>query len=153
MRNSSLVEWPCAENVPGLKSGAEASDCEVRGERLEVGEKISSYRELEVYRVSYELALQVHKLTHRFPNQEKCELGSQLRRAAVSIPANIAEGYGRKKSPAEFKHFLRNALGSGNEICVLLNISKDLGYDVPEEILERYDILGKQLYRLIEKWN
>lgn len=117
-----------------------------------MGEKISSYRELEVYRVGYELALQVHQLTQGFPGEEKYELGSQLRRAAVSIPANIAEGYGRKKSPAEFKHFLRNALGSSNEMFVLLSLSVDLGYSVPREILERYDILGKQLYRLIENW-
>jgi four helix bundle protein len=124
----------------------------VRGERLEVGEKVSSYYELEVYRVGYELALKVHQMTQKFPGEEKYELGSQLRRAAVSIPANIAEGYGRKKSPAEFKHFLRNALGSSNEMCVLLNLSADLGYEVAGEILERYDILGKQLYRLIENW-
>ena len=117
-----------------------------------MGEKISSYRELEVYRVGYELALQVHQLTQGFPVEEKYELGSQLRRAAVSIPANIAEGYGRRKSSAEFKHFLRNALGSSNEMFVLLNLSVDLGYSVPREILERYDILGKQLYRLIENW-
>ena len=45
-----------------------------------------------------------------------------MRRAAVSIPANIAEGYGRKNSSAEFKHFLRNALGSSNEISVLLKL-------------------------------
>lgn len=46
------------------------------------------------------------------PEYERRELGYQLRKAAISIPANIAEGYGRKESEAEFKHFLRNALGS-----------------------------------------
>ena len=57
---------------------------------------IESYRDLRVYQISYELALEVHKLTLKFPDFEKYELGSQARRAAVSIPVNIAEGYGKK---------------------------------------------------------
>ena len=124
----------------------------MRGERLEMGEKILTYHDLEVYRVGYKLALEVHKLTQILPKEERFELGSQLRRAAISIPANIAEGYGRKKSAAEFKHFLRNALGSSNEICVLLNLCKDLGYEVQNELIDQYNILGKQIYKLIENW-
>ena len=75
-----------------------------------------------------------------------------MRRAAVSIPANIAEGYGRKNSAAEFKHFLRNALGSANEVIVLLKLMKDLQYAETTATAEKYDILGKQIYRLIEAW-
>ena len=52
----------------------------------------------------------------------------------------------------EFKHFLRNALGSSNKMIVLLKISKDLGYMQEDKIIEEYDVLGKQLFRLIEKW-
>lgn len=77
---------------------------------MEVG--ITSFRDLAIYQKSYVLALEVHKLTRELPEVERYELGHQLRKAAVSIPANIAEGYGRKNSQAEFKHFLRNALGS-----------------------------------------
>ena len=117
-----------------------------------MGEKILTYHDLEVYRVGYKLALEVHKLTQILPKEERFELGSQLRRAAISIPANIAEGYGRKKSAAEFKHFLRNALGSSNEICVLLNLCKDLGYEVQNELIDQYNILGKQIYKLIDNW-
>ena len=114
---------------------------------------IRSYEDLEVYKRGYQLALQIHKLTQNFPGHEKYELGSQLRSAAVSIPLNIAEGYGRKTSTAEFKHFLRMALGSCNEVTVLLKLATDLQYIKRETGLEeQYDILGKQLYKLITTW-
>ena len=116
---------------------------------------IQSYRDLEVYKRSYELALDIHRLSFTLPETEKYELSSQIRRAAVSIPLNIAEGYGRKDSKAEFKHFLRNALGSCNEVRVLIDMLKDLGYleeKINVSLEEEYDILGKQLNQLIKKW-
>ena len=115
-------------------------------------EKIESYEDLIVYQEGYQLVLEVYKITRNLPPEERRELGYQVRRAAVSIPANIAEGYGRKNSSAEFKHFLRNALGSGNEVIVLLKLIQDLQYGETAAIAERYDILGKQIYRLIEAW-
>ena len=115
-------------------------------------DKIKSFEDLIVYQKAYSLVLQVYNLMNTFPENEKRELGYQIRRAAVSIPANIAEGYGRKNSSREFKHFLRNALGSSNEMIVLLKLSRDLGYLQDEKVIENYDILGKQLFRLIEKW-
>ena len=117
-----------------------------------MGEKIESYEDLIVYQEGYKLVLDVYKITQSLPPQERRELGYQVRRAAVSIPANIAEGYGRKNSSAEFKHFLRNALGSANEVIVLLKLIHDLQYGETTAIAERYDILGKQIYRLIEAW-
>ncbi len=116
---------------------------------------IQSYKDLEVYRRSYQAALELHQMTLEFPRHEMYELGSQLRRAATSIPLNIAEGYGRKSSPAEFKHFLRNAFGSCNEVKVLLEMIKDLGYleeTIFEYTYDTYDHIGRQLYRLIESW-
>lgn len=116
---------------------------------------IQSYRDLEIYKRSYELALDVHRLTFTLPETEKYELSSQIRRAAVSIPLNIAEGYGRKDSKAEFKHFLRNALGSCNEMRVLIDMCKDLGYfeeKVYLSLAEEYEVLGKQINKLIRTW-
>ena len=116
---------------------------------------IQSYKDLEVYKKSYQSALGIHRMTLEFPKHEMYELGSQLRRAATSIPLNIAEGYGRKTAVAEFKHFLRNALGSASEVKVLLEMIKDLGYMEAkefEEVYETYDHLARQLYRLIESW-
>ena len=116
---------------------------------------IRSYKDLEVYNKSYEAALEMHKRTLKYPEYERYELGSQIRRATMSIPLNIAEGYGRKESAASFKNFLRNALGSANEVKVLLEAVKDLEYMEEkeyEEMYERYDQIGRQLYRLIENW-
>ena len=116
---------------------------------------IQGYQDLEVYRRSYRLALEMHRITRTFPAIERYELGSQVRRAAISIVLNIVEGYGRKDSVAEFKHFLRNALGSCNETRVLIDIAADLGYLTREEhsrLSQEYEILGKQIYRLRETW-
>ena len=117
---------------------------------------IQGYQNLQVYQRAYDLALKVHKATAGYPQFEKYELGGQVRRAAVSIVLNIVEGYGRKDSAAEFKHFLRNALGSCNETRVLLQMAKDLGYfeaSEYEQIQTDYEILSKQIYRLKEKWS
>ena len=117
---------------------------------------IRTFRDLKVYQEAYDLVLKVYEVTRRLPEYERRELGYQLRRAAVSIPANIAEGYGRKESDAEFKHFLRNALGSNNEVRVLLDLAQDLGYidePVHTELSQRYEVLSKQLYTLITRWS
>ena len=101
------------------------------------------------------MSLEIHRVTQTFPNYERHELGSQIRRSAVSVALNIAEGYGRKDARAEFRHFLRTALGSCNETLVLLEISKDLGYLTEEQYQEysqEYTIIGKQIYRLREAW-
>ena len=116
---------------------------------------IQSYRDLDVYNRSYRLALDIHRISFSLPKCEQYELASQIRRAAVSIPLNIAEGYGRKESQAEFKHFLRNSLGSCNEVAVLLDMLRDMEY-MQEQIYlsfkEEYDVLGKQLNKLIQNW-
>ena len=117
---------------------------------------IQSYHDLEVYQKSYQLALDMHKLTFEFPRHEMYELGSQLRRAAISIPLNIAEGYGKKKYSNEFKRFLVNALGSCNEVAVLISMIWDLGYlkeDNYNQVKEKYDHLGRQLNKLIQTWH
>jgi four helix bundle protein len=95
-------------------------------------QRIGNYRDLRIYQQSYQAALEVHRLTLRFPAFERGELGSQLRRASKSIPINIAEGYGRKRSAVDFKRFLGIALGSCDEVSVLLDFSRDLKY-LPNE--------------------
>ena len=86
---------------------------------------------------------------------KRYETSSQMRRAALSIPLNIAEGYGKKESIADFKRFLRIALGSCNEIQVLLEFCKDLEYIDKtnyQETMEKYEVLGKRINTLIQKW-
>ncbi len=122
------------------------------GVKLEVG--IKTYKDLEIYRESYKLVLEVYQL--KLPKEERYGLTHQIKNASVSISLNIAEGYGRKYSAKEFKHFLRNSLGSTNEMQVLLELLKDLKYldkDKSSELINRYDILGKRIHALIKVWN
>ena len=116
---------------------------------------IASYKDLRIYQCSYELALEIHKITAKFPVQERRELGSQLRRAATSVPINIAEGYGRKRSPEDFKHFLVIALGSNNEVHVILDLVRDLGYlreDQHKKLAQENIEIGKGINKLIQVW-
>ena len=116
---------------------------------------IKHYKDLRVYQLSYSLALEVHKISLTFPDFERYELGAQLRRAALSIPANIAEGYGKRDAINDFKRFLKIALGSNNEAKMLLEFAKDLGYlneTLYDGLFRKYDDLGKQIYSMIQKW-
>ena len=88
---------------------------------------LKNYRELKVWQRSYRLCLEIYKITKRFPNEERYGLTSQIRRAAVSVPSNIAEGYGRKTTP-EYIRFLYIAYGSNCEMETQILLSGDLGY-------------------------
>jgi len=88
---------------------------------------MGKYRELVVWQSSIELALEIYRATSSFPVHERYGLRAQLRRAAVSIPSNIAEGKGRQ-SDREFRRFVRIAVGSLLELETQLVISEGLGY-------------------------
>src|SRR5208337_1611974 len=88
---------------------------------------LKDFRDLKVWEKSHNLALLVYKHTQLFPKQELFGITSQMRRAAVSIPTNIAEGCGRAGN-GDFARFLYIAMGSASELEYLLLISLDLGY-------------------------
>ena len=116
---------------------------------------MQSYKDLEVFKRSYQLALQIHKATLSFPDFEKRELASQMRRASKSIALNIGEGYARRKSSEDFKRFITMSIGSCDEMKILIDFSKDLGYvskETYEDFLSQYEQLGKMLYRLHQNW-
>ena len=116
---------------------------------------IRTYEDLEIYKKSYELALDIYKLTKKFPKDELYGLISQIRRASTSITLNIAEGYGRL-SKEDFKRFLKISLGSTNETMTLLKFSKDLKYINEKEYIDinkKYDILCRMIYSMIKRWN
>ncbi|HEY3123016.1 MAG TPA: four helix bundle protein [Thermoanaerobaculia bacterium] len=86
-----------------------------------------SHERLDVYKLSRTLAVDLYRETASFPSEERFGLASQIRRAAVSIPANIAEGASRR-SKREFVHFLSTARGSSSELRVLLEIAQETGH-------------------------
>jgi len=90
-------------------------------------EKIRTFRDLKVWQKGIELVKEVYKITSNFPKEEQYGLVSQLRRASISVPSNIAEGF-RRKHAKEHKQFLNIALGSCAELETQIFIAKELGY-------------------------
>jgi four helix bundle protein len=89
------------------------------------------FRELKVWHKAHAMTLDVYRATKSFPREELYSLTNQIRRAVVSIGANIAEGAGKNSRP-ELARFLQIALGSASELEYHLLLSRDLGYLVPE---------------------
>ena len=114
------------------------------------------YHRLSVYKKSYKLALELHKLTLKFPKIEQYELARQLRRSSKSIPANIAEGMGKQTSKADVKRFIEMAMGSCDESRVWLEFAKDLGYlskKDQDHFNERYKEVGRMLRGVINRYS
>lgn len=112
---------------------------------------MEDYRDLIVWQRSMELVKEVYALTKRLPKEETFALSNQLRRAVVSIPSNIAEGYGRN-SKQDYLRFLNIARGSKNEVETQLQICLMLDYLRPEAIAEAQAVcteVGKMLNALI----
>jgi four helix bundle protein len=114
--------------------------------------EISSYRDLEVWKRSMELVTNIYGITQAFPKEELYGLTNQLRRAAVSVPANIAEGWGRGTT-REYIQFLRIARGSLFELETLMNISGKLEYAKvknQQQILQEIQEITKMLNALVK---
>jgi four helix bundle protein len=94
-----------------------------------------NFRNLEVWREAMNLTIIIYRITDGFPQIEEFGLKSQLRRAAVSIPSNIAEGCSRNTNRA-FVHFLEIALGSSYELETQLLLSKELRFIKPDKFIE-----------------
>lgn len=110
-----------------------------------------SFRRLQVYNDARLLVKDVYVMMQSFPKEEKYSLCDQLRRSSVSVPANIAEGMGRR-SKKEQIHFLEIAFGSLMETFCHIEISKDLGYITEEQLKEKekqIEIISKKLSRLV----
>jgi four helix bundle protein len=115
--------------------------------------RIDSYRDLVVWQQAMELVVSIYELTKSWPREELYGLTNQVRRAAVSIPSNIAEGYGRESS-ASYQHFLRVAQGSLKELETHLLISARIGISTSaaiDPVLTACESVGKLLRLLIRK--
>jgi four helix bundle protein len=107
----------------------------------------SSFRDLIVWQRAIELAISVYNATKAFPKEETFGMASQLRRASVSIPSNIAEGANRL-TRGEFKHFLGIARGSAAEVQTQLILARRLQL-APAELLDRSDALTTEVHKML----
>jgi four helix bundle protein len=111
-----------------------------------------NYKDLLVWRKSMDLVTEIYRVSQRFPKEETYGLTSQIRRSAVSIPSNIAEGKGRRTA-GEFQQFLIQARGSLLELETQILISGNLGYvkeQIVEELKTKTTELAKMINTLIE---
>ena len=119
---------------------------------------LKSFKELKVWQKSYKLCLKVYKITKKFPKTEVYSFTSQMRRAALSITCNIAEGYGRKTTP-DYLRFLYMSYGSICELETQTLLAGDLEYIETESLYELQGDLGevermlKALIKSIERRN
>ncbi len=116
------------------------------------GSKITAFTDLYAWQESHKLVLGIYKETKKFPMEERFGLTDQIRRAAVSITSNIAEGFGRV-SPKEKAHFYSIAMGSVTEVINQLLIAKDIGYLSQQNFSSLYDnaISGSKLTKALLK--
>ena len=111
---------------------------------------MKNYRELDVWQDSMTLVENVYKILHGFPKAETFGLCDQLRRSVVSVPSNIAEGFGRG-STKDFVHFLYTARGSLYEAHTQVEVAQRLGYiESIEELSDQFNAVARRLNSLIK---
>jgi four helix bundle protein len=108
-----------------------------------------SFQELEVWREAHSLVLNVYKITAEFPKSELFGLVSQMRRAAVSVPANIAEGF-KRLGRLDKLRFYNIAEASLEELKYYIILSSDLGYAAKQPAMSQAESVGRLLYRFIQ---
>lgn len=114
---------------------------------------MQDFRKLEIYRESKKITVELYLVTSKFPNEEIFGITSQIRRAAASIGANIAEGCGRGTNK-DFLRFLYNSAGSLREVEHFLELAKELGYidgTTHSNLSKRLDCLSRMLFLFIQR--
>jgi len=116
---------------------------------------IQSYRDLDVFNLAYTLAMEVFRLTARFPKEERYALTDQMRRSSRSVCGNIVEGFAKRRHEAVFKNALNDSLGESEETKVWLDFALDCNYIQPEEhkrLTAGYEQVGAMLWTLMTTW-
>lgn len=113
---------------------------------------MSSYNDLDIYKMAYKLAVEVHHLSLTLPKYELYEQGSQVRRSSKSIKDTISEGYGRKRYKADFIKFLIYAQASCNETISQLTMISELHFSENplNQLIENYNHLGSKINTFIQ---
>jgi len=116
---------------------------------------INSIKDLNVYNSSFRLAMEIYNATKKFPKDEQYSLTDQMRRSSRSVPANIREGFAKRKFEKVFIKHLVDALGSSEETRTWLDFAKECEYlpnDVYIRLSQRYDEIAAMLFSLISNW-
>jgi len=113
---------------------------------------VKSYKDLEIYKRAYALAIDVHRMSMQLPKYELYEQGSQIRKSSKSIKDNIAEGYGRRRYKAEFIRFLIFAHASCDEVNSQLNMISDLHFEKEPltKLIQEYEHLGVMINKFLQ---
>jgi four helix bundle protein len=112
--------------------------------------EMATFQELIVWQKAHALTLAVYQATRDYPREELFALTNQTRRAAISVPANVAEGHGRRGS-REFRFFMNTALGSATELQYHLILGRDLGY-IPKPEWAHLDAKTVEVIKLCKAW-
>ena len=116
---------------------------------------IKSIKDLKVYNMAFELAMEIFKLTLNFPKEERYSLTDQIRRSSRSVAINIREGFAKRKYENVFIRHLNDSLGSSEETRGWLDFAISCGYisQTSHESLDgRYDEVNAMLFRLMNNW-
>ena len=113
---------------------------------------MNSYKELDIYKLAYRLAIEVYKMTMALPKYELYEQGSQIRRSSKSIKDNIAEGFGRRRYKDEFVRFLVFSHSSCDESISQLTMINELYFENNglKGLLDEYELLGAKINKFIQ---
>jgi four helix bundle protein len=114
---------------------------------------IKTYRDLQIWQKGIEIVTDIYGVTKKFPKEETYSLTAQMRRSAISIPSNVAEGF-RRFHNKEYKQFLYISSGSCGELETQVMIARKLGYIDEEQegtLLEKLDHIGRMMSSLIKK--
>ncbi len=108
---------------------------------------MKTYKDLDVWKISCDLVVEVYKLTKKFPAEEKYGLVSQMKRSAISIPSNIAEGFNRR-SMADNKNFIKIAFGSGAELETQIYLAAKLNFCQNKDLVVINELLLRTMQML-----
>ena len=117
---------------------------------------IQRCKDLEVYNLSFEMAIEIFDETRKFPKEEVYSLTDQIRRSSRSIPANIREGFAKRKYPDVFLRHLNDALGSSEETMTWLEFAYRASYltkEKYEKFSKKYEHVSAMLYKLMQNWH
>jgi len=126
---------------------------------MEGKKRITSFKDLEVYQLAYQLCIEVMKeILPKLPESEKYDLKDQLGRSTKAIPRLIAEGYAKRHQKMGFQKYIDDAMAECNETIVGLEQCKDIYIENMKsvsfvELIDSYDKIGRQLYKLAEAWS